>query len=245
MEPELVPLGDHGRRYEGSRRVRLGEVTASGRMRVDALARALQDVATDDAADAGLADGWVLRRLAMRIDRFPRFREPVTLVTWCSGVTASAAERRTTVSLAEGPAVESVGLWVFVGRDGRPARIDRDSFAVYGVTAGDRRISTRLRHADPPDGTSRPWPLRATDIDVLGHVNNAVSLAALEDVVREVALDDSALPWWVEVEYRAAIDPGDDPLLVWARVPDGTVVGGLLCEGAPRTTFRVHCVSRG
>ena len=42
--------------------MRLGDVDPSGRLRLDAIARYLQDVASDDAADAGLDTGWVARR---------------------------------------------------------------------------------------------------------------------------------------------------------------------------------------
>ncbi|MFA5883653.1 MAG: acyl-ACP thioesterase domain-containing protein [Acidimicrobiia bacterium] len=228
------------RTFPGHRRVRLGDATGTARIRLDALARYLQDVATDDATDAGLADGWVLRRLALRIDEFPRFRDAVDLLTWCSGVAGSAAERCTTLHVDGRLAVDAVALWVFVGPDGRPARLDPERFAVYGTAATGRRIPTRLRHGDPPpEASARPWPLRAMDVDVLRHVNNAVSLAAVEDILRDLGADDAPVPWTVEVEYRAAIDPGDAPDLVWARDPGGALVGGLCCGGAVRTTFRV------
>lgn len=232
-----------GRTFPGRRPVRLGDVTESGRMRLDAVARFLQDVATDDAADVGLADGWVLRRVALRVERFPVFREVVDLVTWCSGVAASAAERCTTLAVDGRVVAESVALWVFVGPDGRPVRIDRDRFAAYGIPT-DRRLSTRLRHdelpaGDRPDVRSTAWPLRASDVDVLRHVNNAVSLVALEDAVRAEGLADVAAPWVVEIEYRMAMDPDDRPDLVWARAADGALVGGLRCGGSTRTTFRL------
>lgn len=212
-------------------------------MRLDAIARALQDVATDDAADAGLADGWVLRRVALRVDRFPEFREQVDLVTWCSGVAASAAERCTTLAVGGRVVVEAVALWVFVGRDGRPARLDRERFEVYGI-ATDRRISTRLRHSDGPDPTvagvvQRDWRLRAADVDVLGHVNNAVSLAAVEDVLRDERRSEVPPPWSVEVEFRSPIGPGEEPVLAWAWGTDGVLSGALRCDGAARSTFRV------
>lgn len=230
------------RTFSARRKVRLGDVTGTQRVRLDALARYLQDVATDDAADAGLADGWVLRRVELRIDEFPRFRDDVDLVTWCSGFAASAAERRTTVHVDGRLAVDAVALWVFVGADGRPARIDRERFARYGLTTPGR-ISTRLRHGDlpsSPEMRSRPWPLRAADVDVLGHVNNAVSLAAVEDLLSDAAAAGTPAPWWVEVEFHRAIEPAESPELVWARADDGGVVGALRCDGRLRTTFRLR-----
>ena len=232
-----------GRTFSGRRRVRLGDVNGDGRLRLDAVARYLQDVATDDAEDAGLADGWVLRRLAVRIDAFPSFRDTVDLVTWCSGIAASGAERCTTLAVDGRVIVDAVALWVFVGPDGRPTRIDRDRFAAMGIPV-DRRIGTRLLHddgpaPDDPAARSRDWPLRAADVDVLQHVNNAVAFAALEDVLRDEGMAATPPPWLVEVEYRAAVDPDDRPALVWARESDGSLAGALRCGGRVRSTFRL------
>jgi len=52
-----------GRVFEGTRRVRLADVSPAGRLRLDAIARFLQDVSADDTADAALpdAEAWVVR----------------------------------------------------------------------------------------------------------------------------------------------------------------------------------------
>ena len=66
---ELLPPPASGRRYSATRRVRLGDVDPRGRMRFDAIARHLQDVASDDAADSGLDGGWVVRRTLIAVTR--------------------------------------------------------------------------------------------------------------------------------------------------------------------------------
>ncbi len=48
----MIPRPTIGRTFTGTARVRLGDVTPKGRMRLDAVARYLQDVANDDAVDA-------------------------------------------------------------------------------------------------------------------------------------------------------------------------------------------------
>src|SRR3954454_20918311 len=87
------------RRYTASRPVRLSDVTPKGRMRLDAAARYLQDVANDDAVDAIGEDAasWVVRRTTLRVERFPVFREEVVLTTWASGIGGRWAERSTSV----------------------------------------------------------------------------------------------------------------------------------------------------
>jgi acyl-ACP thioesterase len=206
---EFVPIPRAGRSVTRVRRVRLGDVTVSGRLRLDALARYLQDVASDDVDDAGILGAWVLRRVVLALGDLPHLRDEVTLTTFCSGVGSRFAERRTTVATNAGVAAEAVALWVYVDADGRPARLEPWFFDRYGEAAAGRQVSSRLRHPRPSAGADRrPWPLRVTDVDVLDHVNNAVAWAAVEEEIDSHARGRRICR--AEVEYRAAIDLGDE-----------------------------------
>ena len=68
---ELVDLPITGRVFTANATVRLGDVDARARLRLDATARYLQDIATDDASDAALDDafGWVVRRTMIEVRR--------------------------------------------------------------------------------------------------------------------------------------------------------------------------------
>ena len=101
---EMVRPPGAGRSFERELLPGLADATASGRVRLDAVARWLQDIAYEDIVDAGLAGrgAWVVRRARVRVEAFPRFGEPVTVRTFCSGAGRVAAERRTTVSGGEG-----------------------------------------------------------------------------------------------------------------------------------------------
>lgn len=210
---ELVPRPSSGRVFETARRVRLGDADPSGRLRLDAIARLLQDVGNDDFADAGLdpSTPWIARRTTIVVRSWPRIGERLPFATWCGGIGSHWAERRT--SIGDG-AVEVAALWVHVDpTSGRPSRVPGWFLDTYGSAAGDRRsIRARLHHSSPPpaDASSRPWPLRHTDLDVLGHVNNASTWAAVEDELAR----QGVVPSGVELEYRAAIEPGDDVSLV-------------------------------
>jgi acyl-ACP thioesterase len=241
---EFVACPAEGRRVTRPRRVRLGDVTPTGRLRLDALARYLQDIAADDVDDAGITGAWVLRRVGLRIGRLPLFRDDVELVTFCSGTGGRWAERRTTMSLADEAtagevSVESVALWVYVDGQGRPAPLEDWFFDLYGAAANGRRVGQRLRLAAPPDdATRRPWIVRRTDLDVLGHVNNAIAWAAIEDELSR----DASLPGGritaAELEYRAPIDEGDECEIV--RQP---IEGGFACwvtvDGDVRVSARI------
>ena len=72
---EIVPPPRRGRVFTSGARAGLADCAPSGRIRLDALARWLQDVAYDDVEDAGVAGAavWVVRRTRLRVARFPRF----------------------------------------------------------------------------------------------------------------------------------------------------------------------------
>ncbi len=214
--------------------MRLGDVTVSGRLRLDALARYLQDIAGDDADDAGVGNGrWVVRRIALQLTQLPSFGDEVELVTSCSGAGSHWAERRTVVRGA-GADVESAAIWVHVDDRGRPKPLDPGFSSIWGEVP---KVRARLRLPGPSDGADvRPWPLRAGDMDVLGHLNNAVALAAVEDELTRRAAGRRLAS--AEIEYRAAIDPGDEVAV--AAVDDAEAVGvWLLVDGACRVAARV------
>jgi acyl-ACP thioesterase len=148
------------------------------------VARWLQDVAFSDVLDAGLEDGlWVVRRARVEVARMPALGERVRLRTWCSGIGQRTAERRTTVEGDRGGAARAVAVWAHLDPvTGVPARLGERFHEIYGSSAGPDRPDHRLRHPPPPDGAARlPWTFRAADVDVAGHVNNAVYWEALEE----------------------------------------------------------------
>ena len=192
---------------------------AEGRLRLDAVARYLQDVAIDDVGETGWGAPehlWVVRRY--EIDVLEPFLHDrwVELATWCSALAPVAAGRRTTLEGDAGGRIEVESAWIHLGPDARPARLDA-GFGIYAEATGGRRVSTRLELPDPPEGSDRtPWQLRATDVDRMGHLNNAVHWQAIEDRLLGSQVDPRR-PFRAMLEYRGAIDLGDEvTLAVWS-----------------------------
>lgn len=220
---EFVGRPARGRLFESRTRVRLADVSATGRLRLDAVARMLQDVSGDDTVDAAQAPdaAWVVRRIIVELDgRGPRLRDDVALVTWCSGTGARWAERRTDLSFAGVGSTagdvfaRAIALWVLTDLEtGRPMPLPPGFDAVYGEAAAGRRVGQRLRHRPPPADAPRvPWPVRVIDIDVLGHVNNAVYWAPVEEVLAERAPGRRVAR--AELEFRGGIEAADAVELV-------------------------------
>ena len=227
----LLDLPDAGRRFTAERRVRLSDTTTGGELRFDALARYVQDVASDDARETMTASylAWVVRRAVFEVHRSPVSEELCTLTTWCAGYGPRWAERRTRVVGDQGGRCESVVLWVAIDVEtGAPARLPETFHAAYDEAAAGRKVTARLQHDEPPEGDAgRPWRFRVADLDRLGHVNNA----AYPVVIEELTAGD-VRPNRIEVEYRNPIQPGEEVALVgggssWWLVGDDGVRASL------------------
>jgi acyl-ACP thioesterase len=228
---ELVAAPAGGRVFRHRAVAGPADVAPSGRARLDAIARWLQDAALADVVDSGLDGGgvWVLRRLRLVVARFPRMAEAVEVATFCSGTGALVAERRSTVLIGGSPVVEALALWVHLDPDGAHPRPLPEGFeAAYGTAAAGRRVRARLRHpgAPPGDAVSRPWRFRAADLDIAGHVNNAVYWQVVEE---ELVAAEPEPGLDVEIEYRAPGDVGQAAVLAsdamrWIAADGGDVL---------------------
>ena len=130
------PLPVSGRTFRTRYRVRLSDTDATGRLRLDAVARYLQDAATDDVAETGWGAPehlWVIRRIELDVLEPFLADTEVDVVTWSSGSAAVAAARRWTVTGDAGGRIEVDSVWIHLGPDAQ---------------AGAHRGLRRLRRVD-------------------------------------------------------------------------------------------------
>jgi acyl-ACP thioesterase len=261
---------ERGRVYAARRIVRSTDVTPSGRLRLDALARYLQIAAEDDLADSGLAEPvvWLVRRCEIAIRELPAMGTRLTVRTYCSGTGPRWAERTTTLAGPGGQLVQATAVWAAVSQaDGRPVALSAEFSRIYGPSAAGRSVSARLSHPRPgrlaasaaatecipvPSQVSlspeREWPLRAADFDIAGHVTNSVHWAVVEDVLADIG----CVPSIAEVEYHRAILPGCRPWLVTERCEgetalwllDGPPPASTPAAGVPSASWRLLASAR-
>jgi acyl-ACP thioesterase len=206
---ELVPEPAAGRTFERTLQPGIADAVGDGRVRLDAIARWLQDVAYADLLDAGFDERgvWIVRRLRVRVESWPRFGEPRTTVAGDSG------------------RVDAVALWVWIDEAGRPARFGDRFVDLYAESAGERGAPVRLRHPDPPgEGERTKWAFRAADLDVAGHVNNSHYWEPLEERFADAAPD--AID--AEIEHRDPALAGEADLIedgpgLWIVGADGAL----------------------
>jgi acyl-ACP thioesterase len=235
---ELVAPPQGARIFEQSMRPGLADCAPTGRIRLDALARWLQDIAYADVEDAGVADSavWVVRRSRISVLRFPRFAELFTVRTFCSGLGRMWAERRTTIARGDDVEVEAVALWVHLDpTTWHPMPFTEEEVTAYGDAAAGRRITARLRHPAPGAARERlRWRFRATECDIANHINNAAYWQPLEEEMLQNGNEPARLD--AEMEYRTPCQPGEKLVLSegdrrWIVSPDRQTHASILFRG--------------
>ena len=222
---EMVPRTGSGREFTAQRRVRLGDATPNGRLRLDSVARYLQDVSNDDTRDADWSDPhwWVVRRTVIDVHEFPAYLQEITLTTWCGGIGSHWAERRTQIRALDGTVlIDAAALWVHVDRETlQPSRVPDDVVDILTDSADGRSIGARLllRPKNAETSVDRlPWVLRFSDFDAVGHMNNA----AYWEMVEEFLADrrDVRAPLRAVVEHVVQVEQGQGTVRHIARDTD-------------------------
>lgn len=243
--PQPLPeMAAAGRSFSGERKVRLGDVERSGRLRFDALTRYTQDVSDDDTSDAELPEspGWVVRSTVVDQLVPASLGEQLKFVTFCSGLGRRWAERRLSIRGDRGAHYEVATLWVCVDPEtGQPRSLTEQFVDLYGQAADGRKVSARLKNpkladSDGPDLCWDSWQLRRSDYDIYDHVNNAAYWSLVEQWLSPQAL---AEPLRARLEYGSGLAPaetvttarvlGPEGLRLWWLEPDDVESG----RGAP------------
>lgn len=232
-----TPLPQVGRRFTATRKVRLGDVTPKGRLRLDAVARYLQDVATDDSLDGHYEEphSWVVRRTQMWVTNFPKYLDQVELTTWCGALGSHWAERRTQIKSSGSVAIECAALWVRVDfKTMKPVALSPELVELLQSATGGRKISSRLEIGKNlpdlfgNDATTKEWPIRFSDMDAVGHLNNAAYWEVLEEYLG--ANSGKRAPLKATVEHHGAIDPGDKVRIVTQKIDGRIVIRHILAD---------------
>ena len=232
---EPVPLPQVGRTFSTSRRVRLGDVTPKGRLRLDATARYLQDIANDDAVDGNYPDihGWVVRRTEMWVYQFPTYMTDISLTTWCGGYGSHWAERRTHIVGSDGARIETAALWVHVNMETlKPEPLPEGFIPLIAESSGGRKVRSNfvvgksLPELTALDATSESWPVRFADMDAVGHMNNASYWIAAEEYLSKHG--ELRAPMHAVVEHHLSVDPGNDIRLVTQHIDERVIIRHVL-----------------
>ncbi|WP_107660260.1 acyl-[acyl-carrier-protein] thioesterase [Nocardia suismassiliense] len=215
-----------GTPFETGWPVRLADTDGDQRLRLDAIARYLQDIGFEhlDAVEDGDSHrGWVVRRTVIDVLKPIQFGERVTLRRWCSGMSNRWCNMRVQICGSSGGLVETEAFLIHFGTEsGVPARMSDRFMEPMLASTTEHRLRWKAALTDPaPAGDTtgvqvRPFPLRITDIDMLDHVNNSVYLSGVEEVLAEHD-DLKSGAHRAIIEYTKPLRSGDHVELVAQR----------------------------
>lgn len=234
--------------FEATYRVRACDAGADNRVRLDAMARYLQDIAADMIEDSAFAESdpfWILRRTVMDVHRPLSLPGDVHVSRWCNAISTRWVTMRQTIIGApetspanpeprEPGLVETESFCIKVTPDGQVGRISEAALESLGAGATETRLRWRaMNPATPPEGRAgTPFAPRSSDIDVFGHVNNTIYWHIVEDALGEHE-DLIAAPHRAVVEHLRPVPPATtvsvvadrdgDRLALWILLGDGTV----------------------
>ena len=230
---DLVPQPPSGRTFRVGYRVRLSDADATGRLRLDAVARYLQDAAIDDVAETNWGAPehlWVLR--AVRIDVLRPFLEDgeVDIVTWGSSFSSLAAGRRWSLTGDAGGAIEVDSTWIHLGRRRAAGAHRRGLRGVRRGRAGTRRVDEAHapRARDRRETASRGRCARRTS--TAWGTSTTRRTGRRSSTASPGATPDLRLPHRARLEYRHPIDLGEQVELAEAT-HDGRYGAAFVVDG--------------
>lgn len=223
----LQPLPDSGYVYRTSWPVMTGDIDEHLHLRLDGVARYIQEVGAENLVDAGEAENhphWIVNRTVIDVIEPIEWPNDVSFSRWCSALSTRWCTMRVQLRGSEGGRIETEGFWIAINKDTlTPSRVSDSLTAKFASTTTEHRLKWRpwLQDIAGDAATDAPFALRRTDIDIFQHVTNTVYWHAVHEVMADHA-DIATAPYRAVVEYRKPITYGEDVMIRSAR--DGDAV---------------------
>jgi len=191
-------------KYQETFKIRASEVDFNQRATLPAICDLLQEVAGNHAQKLNfdITDlqeeklTWVLHRLCVKMDRFPDWRESITIQTWPSSGDGLRAYRDFLILDANGNTIgKSLSYWLMMNTESRkPTRIPKK---VLNMAPSEVEHVLPVEKADFPQmensEAQQTFEVRKSDLDLNRHVNNVRyiewALACLSDKDRINEID--------------------------------------------------------
>ena len=252
LDQPLAAPPPSGIGFPGSWLVRTGDVDADSRLRFDGIARYLEDLGWDNLQATFFVKTdpiWIVRRTVIDVIEPITWPDKVGLRRWCSGLSTRWTNMRVQIAGAKGGLIETEGFLINISETtGMPTRISDEGLAALMTQTEEHRLRWRSWLSEPAPPESKrdvPFHLRATDIDMFNHLNNAAYWQAIESLM----LDHPTLlsvPHRAVIEYAAPVFAREE-VTVRSRFDAGDPSGPALrvwfiVDGAVRTTARVSAL---
>lgn len=244
LDVALAPCPDGTGVFRATRSVWLGDTDDQGRLRLDAVARYLMELAyehLETVEDGHLHRAWVVKRTVIDMHRPIRFGERIRLRRWPSATSNRWCSMRVDIDSDSGGLISTDTFVINVDpMDGRPTRMtDRFLAPMLSMTTEHRlRWRPALRERAALDSPPTPFPLRFADLDLNRHVNYAIHWQAVEEALAQrPEVHDQ--PYRAIVEHVGPILAGDHVTMRRESTDTGLFLQ-LEVDGAAKTLASVH-----
>src|ERR1700760_1030879 len=229
LDKKLTPLLDgHPDVFDREWPLRVGDIDRTGRLRLDAACRHIQDIGQDQLRELGFEEThplWIVRRTMVDLIRPIEFQDMLRCRRWCSGSSNRWCEMRVRVDGRRGGLIESEAFWININRETQgPARIADDFLEGLRRTTSIDRLRWKAYLKPWPRETAdqiREFPVRFTDIDLFDHMNNSVYWSVVEDYLAS-HLELATWPLRITIEHEAPVALGDKLEIVAHVHPPGS-----------------------
>ncbi|MDP8904476.1 MAG: thioesterase [Chloroflexota bacterium] len=204
---------------EHSYRVRFDEAGASGHLRSSGFLRFAQDMAWRHSEAAGFGRSWyrehgltwLIRAVELDIVEDVAYGAEIDVSTTVVGFRRVWGRRHSEFSEPGSGRIVAGAIidWVLLNARGRPARVPPEIAQLFETGATFTPLHVDL--PDPPsDATRVEFAVRQSELDPLGHVNNAAYLDYLEEHLVEVGrrADPRRRPRRYRLEFVASAEAG-------------------------------------
>jgi acyl-ACP thioesterase len=207
-------------RIEQPYRIRFDESGPGGKVPGSGLLRYAQDMAWVHSEQAGLGRDWyaehqltwLIRALQLDISDEVGHGSTLIVSTEVLGLRRAWAQRRSefTDAASRRRVAGAVIDWMLLDGRGRPARIPADILNVFSVTARDAIKPIRVNLPPTPAAASElAFTARRSELDPMGHVNNAAYLDYVDEQQAHVGRVGALthVPRRYRIEYVGAAEP--------------------------------------
>lgn len=197
--------------------VRASEVNLKGKMTLPAICTLFQEVAGNNAKALNfditdLKDQnmtWVLHRMDIQIERYPDWRELITIETWPAAGDALRAYRNYRILGDDGNEIGCcLSYWMMINLDTRrPIRIPQEVLDAR-LPDKDHVLQIKKDRPDPVEEAdlSREISVRRSDLDMNDHVNNS---RYVEWMMECLSLGEEEMIRSLDIMYARESNKGD------------------------------------
>ena len=220
--------------------VRSYEIDANHRAKVQTLTNYVQEIAIQHAVALGIAKehlpenrSWMLSRLTLEIDRWPRWGDAIEVETWPSDIDRMLAYRDYLFTNEAGERIAAgTSSWFIVDLAKRRMVRHPETFRQFSLPERPRALPaeslSKLPMAEDA-GRRKEFNVRWGETDVNGHANQSAYIDwAMEALPREVR--ESWEPRSLEIAFRQECRHGERVASFCATLDDGVFLHQLKRE---------------